>query len=145
MVEIASRHEPFLRAVVLTSAAHPEVRRRGARYSQELGEGFAGVVLAAAGAIAHPDPAAAVHACFSTVFAASIFVFRRRFPRDRVSLPYRCPLYPVLPAIYVIALAIVLLNMFSEQYQEAMTGVAFIGVGAIVYVLFGCRSAPVSP
>jgi hypothetical protein len=72
MVGISTRHERFLRAVVLTSAAHPEVRRRGARYSQELGNGFARVVLAAADSVTHPDAAAAVHACFSTVFAASI-------------------------------------------------------------------------
>src|SRR4051794_15883253 len=40
MVGISLRHQPFLRAVVLISAAHPEIRRRGAHYSQELGAGF---------------------------------------------------------------------------------------------------------
>jgi AcrR family transcriptional regulator len=71
-VGISLRHEPFLRAVVLVSAVHPEVRRRGSRYSQELGERFAGVVLSARGAITHPDPEAAVESCFGTVFAATI-------------------------------------------------------------------------
>lgn len=66
------RHERFLRAVVLTSASHPEIRRRGSRYSQELGNGFANVVLRAAGAITLPDVETAVHSCFSTVFAASV-------------------------------------------------------------------------
>src|SRR3954471_15466947 len=55
MVGISLRHERFLRAVVLISAAHPEVARRGSRYSQELGEGFARVVLRASGAVRHPD------------------------------------------------------------------------------------------
>ena len=73
MVGISLRHERFLRAVVLVSAAHPEVRRRGARYSQELGERFAAVVLAGAGgAVTHRDPGAAVRTCFGATFAASV-------------------------------------------------------------------------
>jgi AcrR family transcriptional regulator len=72
MIGISLRHERFLRAVVLVSAAHPEVRRRGSRYSLELGERFAGVVLQARAAVRHPDPEAAVRSCFGTVFATSI-------------------------------------------------------------------------
>ncbi|MGY1810244.1 TetR/AcrR family transcriptional regulator [Blastococcus sp. SYSU D00669] len=72
MVGITFRHQRFLRSVVLISAAHPEVRRRGSRYSQELGEGFARVVLGAREAIRHDDPEAAVRSVFGTVFATSI-------------------------------------------------------------------------
>jgi AcrR family transcriptional regulator len=72
MVGISFRHERFLRAVVLISAAHPEVRRRGSRYGQELGDGFARVVLRARGAIGHQDAEAAVRACFGTVFATTM-------------------------------------------------------------------------
>lgn len=72
MVGISLRHQEFLRAVVLISAAHAEVARRGSRYSQELGEGFAQVVLSDPAAIAHEDPNAAVRSCFATVFAASV-------------------------------------------------------------------------
>jgi AcrR family transcriptional regulator len=72
MVGISLRHERYLRAVVLVSAAHAEVRRRGSRYSQELGEGFAAVVLEARDAIRHEDPEAAVRSCFATVFATSV-------------------------------------------------------------------------
>ena len=71
-VGISLRHERFLRAVVLVSAVHPEVRRRGSRYSRELGEAFARVVLTARDAITHPDPEAAVRSCFGTVFAALV-------------------------------------------------------------------------
>ena len=39
MTGISLRHVRFLRAVVLISAAHPEVRRRGSGYSTELGSG----------------------------------------------------------------------------------------------------------
>jgi AcrR family transcriptional regulator len=69
---IALRHAPFLRAVVLISAAHPEVRRRGSVYSTELGERFAAMLRPVAGLIAHRDPEAAVRACFATIFAAII-------------------------------------------------------------------------
>jgi amino acid transporter len=76
---------------------------------------------------------------FETSAVASIFVYRRRYPKDQVALPYRCPLYPVLPAVYVLCLAAVLVNMFNKQQTEALTGVAFVLVGAIVYILFGRR------
>jgi amino acid transporter len=78
---------------------------------------------------------------FETLAVASIFVFRRRFPTTTVHLPYRCPLYPVLPAVYVLALGTVLVNMFQSQRAEAMTGVGFILVGAVVYLAVGRRTA----
>ena len=76
---------------------------------------------------------------FETSAVASIFVLRRRFPVSSVKLPYRCPLYPVLPAVYVLALATILANMFQSQPAEALTGVGFIAVGAIVYQFVGRR------
>jgi AcrR family transcriptional regulator len=72
MVSISLRHERYLRAVVLVSAVHAEVRRRGSHNSQALGERFAAVVLRARDEIRHRDPEAAVRSCFGTVFAASM-------------------------------------------------------------------------
>jgi len=72
MVGISLRHQRFLGAVVLLSAAHEEVRRRGDRYARELGDGFTGVVLGVARAITHPEPEPAVRACFGTVFASTM-------------------------------------------------------------------------
>jgi AcrR family transcriptional regulator len=72
MVGISLRHQRFLRAVVLISAAHPEVARRGSRYAQELGSGFVRVVSRAADALRHDDRDAAIRSCFGTVFATSI-------------------------------------------------------------------------
>ncbi len=72
MVGISLRHQRFLGAVVLLSAAHQEVQRRGDRYARELGDAFTGAVLRAADAITHPDPEAAVRSCFGTVFAATM-------------------------------------------------------------------------
>jgi AcrR family transcriptional regulator len=72
MVALSLRHQRFLGAVVLLSAAHQEVQRRGDRYARELGDGFTGVVLRAADTITHPDPEAAVRSCFGTVFSATM-------------------------------------------------------------------------
>jgi AcrR family transcriptional regulator len=66
------RHERFLRAVVLVSAAHAEVRRRGSDYGRLLGDQFASVVLRVSDAVRHDDPEAAVRSCFGTVFATSV-------------------------------------------------------------------------
>ncbi|MFI6517586.1 TetR/AcrR family transcriptional regulator [Spirillospora sp. NPDC050679] len=66
------RHARFLRAVVLISGAHPEVKRRGSAHSRRLGEEFTAVLLRAADRIAHPDPAAAAHACFTMLFSALV-------------------------------------------------------------------------
>ena len=74
MAGISLGNQRFLGAVVLISGGHPEVRSRGSRYAEELGAGFAAVVLLrAADAIAHTDPERAVRACFGTVFAAVMF------------------------------------------------------------------------
>ncbi|HKA08737.1 MAG TPA: amino acid permease [Gemmataceae bacterium] len=81
---------------------------------------------------------------FETSAVASIFVFRRRYPIGSIELPYRCPLYPFLPAVYVIAMGTILVNMFWSQRVEATTGVGFILVGALVYRLIGRQTSSVS-
>jgi amino acid transporter len=72
---------------------------------------------------------------FETLAVVSIFVFRRRWPD--AERPYRCPGYPVVPALYVLLPAWVLVSMFVYQWREALTGVAFIALGAVVYRLLG--------
>jgi amino acid transporter len=73
---------------------------------------------------------------FETLAVASIFVFRRKL-RD-AERPYRCFGYPVLPAIYVLVMSAVVANMFDspEQRSEALIGLGFIGLGALVYLVF---------
>jgi amino acid transporter len=76
---------------------------------------------------------------FETPGVLSIFVFRRRFPRaDR---PYRCPGYPVVPALYGLVMGWVLVNMFLGENgrTEAVAAVGVIAVGAGVYALFADR------
>ena len=52
---------------------------------------------------------------FETLVVASLFVFRRRYPPDQVDIPYRCPLYPWLPLVYVVAMSAILVNMFVKR------------------------------
>ncbi|HEX3149948.1 MAG TPA: amino acid permease [Gemmataceae bacterium] len=78
---------------------------------------------------------------FETLAVASIFVLRRRFPVATVKLAYRCPLFPWLPIVFVLCQGAVLVNMFRTQETEAKTGLVFILVGAVVYLLFGRRRA----
>ncbi len=75
---------------------------------------------------------------FETMAVAAIFVYRYRDPATTAALPYRCPGYPVVPAIYILVMLAVLLNMFTntEQRAEAFIGLAFISVGGLVYAIF---------
>jgi amino acid transporter len=78
---------------------------------------------------------------FETMAVLSIFVFRWRFPQ--AERPYRCWGYPVVPALYAVLPAFVLVNTFSEQPVEALAGVGFIGLGVAVYAALGLeRTAP---
>jgi APA family basic amino acid/polyamine antiporter len=71
---------------------------------------------------------------FETLAVTTIFVFRRKL--THVPRPYRCPGYPVVPALYLVLPALILGNMFVNQQVEALAGVAFISLGAAVYGLF---------
>ncbi|MBX7102846.1 MAG: amino acid permease [Gemmataceae bacterium] len=73
---------------------------------------------------------------FETLVVASIYVFRRKYPAaPRV---YKCPGYPVVPAIFVLAFLGVLASYFvnEEKAIQATSGVAFTLAGAAVYYLF---------
>src|SRR5207248_5086226 len=71
---------------------------------------------------------------FETLAVSTIFVFRRRLPH--AERPYRCPGYPWVPMLYLILPALVMGNMFIYQSLEAVVGVGFIGIGALIYLLF---------
>ncbi|HEY7331218.1 MAG TPA: amino acid permease [Gemmataceae bacterium] len=72
---------------------------------------------------------------FETLAVVSIFVFRRR--RAHADRPYRCPGYPLVPALYVILPAFVLVNMFVHETVEALAGAGFIALGGAVYAILG--------
>jgi L-asparagine transporter-like permease len=80
-------------------------------------------------------------AVFETLAVASIFVFRRRYPPATVKLGYRCPGYPIVPAVFIVCMVAVMGNMFAskEQRSEALIGLGFIAVGGAVYAAFFAR------
>ena len=69
---IFARHAALLRSVVLVSGVHPEVHRRGARYTQELGDEFTTLLLRAGAGADLPDPELAVRAAFDAVFSTLV-------------------------------------------------------------------------
>jgi amino acid transporter len=77
-------------------------------------------------------------AVFETLAVASIFRFRYTHPPATVKLAYRCPGYPVVPAVFVGCMVAVMVNMIAspEQRTEALIGLGFIAAGGIVYALF---------
>jgi APA family basic amino acid/polyamine antiporter len=77
---------------------------------------------------------------FETLAVVSIFVFRRR--RAEAERPYRCPGYPLVPLLYVILPAFVLVNMFVHETAEALTGLGFIFLGMAVYGVLGLGGLP---
>jgi APA family basic amino acid/polyamine antiporter len=74
-------------------------------------------------------------AAFETLAVGSIFVFRRRHRAEIAALPYRCPLYPFVPSVFVVCMVAVMTNMFftESQRNEALIGLGFIGSGVAVY------------
>lgn len=74
LVRTFTDHADFLRAVVLISGAHPEVRQRGAAYREALGVHFAEVLppVATQTRRGRADPDAAHQLCFSVVFSAMV-------------------------------------------------------------------------
>ena len=80
---------------------------------------------------------------FETLGLATIFVFRCR-AGHRDPEAYRTPLYPVLPAIYILAMAAVLANMFWTQRLQSIVAVCYVGVGALTYLLFFRKNEPES-
>ncbi|MBL8800108.1 MAG: amino acid permease [Planctomycetia bacterium] len=77
---------------------------------------------------------------FETLAVATIFVFRRTAPDAERA--YRCRGYPWVPAIYVAILALVVVNIFWTQWSEALFGLGFITLGALVFAgVFGRRGA----
>jgi amino acid transporter len=74
---------------------------------------------------------------FETLAVASIFVFRRRIPVTPENRPYRCWGYPWVPIAYVAIMAAVLVKFFAtpSERTEALVGIGFIGLGAVVYLL----------
>jgi APA family basic amino acid/polyamine antiporter len=71
---------------------------------------------------------------FYGLVTASIFIFRRRMPH--AERPYRAWGYPVVPALFLLVTAFLLINTLRTTPGQALFGLALIALGLPVYYFF---------
>jgi APA family basic amino acid/polyamine antiporter len=74
---------------------------------------------------------------FYGLAAATIFVYRKRFPAE--SLPYRVPGYPVTPVVFILSAGAIVLNTIVSQPLRAAIGVGIVLVGLPAYAVWSKR------
>jgi basic amino acid/polyamine antiporter, APA family len=81
---------------------------------------------------------------FDTLAVVALFVLRRKHADRTAALPYKCVGYPVVPAVYVLAMAAVMVSMVLADTMrwKVYVGLGFIAVGAGVYWLAFGRKGP---
>jgi APA family basic amino acid/polyamine antiporter len=75
---------------------------------------------------------------FYALTASTIFVFRRREPD--ASRPYSVWGYPVLPALFILAAAVLLVFSFADQPRNSLVGTAIILLGVPLHLLLRRRA-----
>jgi APA family basic amino acid/polyamine antiporter len=70
---------------------------------------------------------------FYALAAGSVFIYRKRFPD--VPRPYRVPLYPLTPIVFIVAaVALVANTIFTQPFRAAVgLGIVFLGAPAYLY------------
>jgi APA family basic amino acid/polyamine antiporter len=74
---------------------------------------------------------------FYALTASTIFIFRRRDPE--VARPYSIWGYPVLPALFILAAAILLVFSFADQPRNSLVGTGIILLGIPLHYLLRSR------
>ncbi len=79
----------------------------------------------------------------SVAFGAlgGVAIFRLRQLKPEVPRPYRTWGYPIVPALFVAALMVLVVNTFLELPIESLVGIAIIGLGLPAYLYFSRRKA----
>lgn len=71
---------------------------------------------------------------FFSLAGVALIVFRRTLPD--APRPFRTPLYPLTPALFIIAGAGIVLNTFFTDMRNALIGTAIIALGVPVFFLW---------
>lgn len=79
---------------------------------------------------------------FYGLATASVFIFRRRMPD--AERPYRAWGYPVVPILFLLVTAWLLINTLLTTPRQAITGLLLIALGLPVYWHWSRRSVPPS-
>lgn len=77
---------------------------------------------------------------FNGLAVASVYVLRRRMPD--VERPYRSWGYPVIPALFLLATAYLMINTLIATPGRAMAGLGIIAIGLPVYWWYARRLPP---
>jgi APA family basic amino acid/polyamine antiporter len=80
---------------------------------------------------------------FSGIAVAALFVLRRREPG--VHRPFRAWGYPLVPALFVVASALIVLNEIWRNPKPSLAGVAIIAAGIPVYWVLRRKRLPPQP
>ncbi|NJD11464.1 MAG: amino acid permease [Gemmatimonadetes bacterium] len=81
---------------------------------------------------------------FFGLTAATLFAFRARDPRPTGSGTFRTPGYPLVPALFVLAAAAVVLSSVLSNPRNAAFGTALIALGLPAYAYFRRTSARIA-
>jgi APA family basic amino acid/polyamine antiporter len=71
---------------------------------------------------------------FYALAAASIFIYRKRFPA--LVRPYRVPGYPFTPVLFIVAALTLVINTMATQPMRAAIGLGIVLLGAPAYLLW---------
>jgi APA family basic amino acid/polyamine antiporter len=77
---------------------------------------------------------------FFGLTVAAIFIFRRRIPlASREPAAFRTPGYPLLPALFVAAAAVVVVSAIRTNPLRSAIAIALLAIGPLVYGFFARR------
>ena len=83
---------------------------------------------------------------FFGLTVAAIFVFRRRIPVEtREPGSYRTPGYPLVPALFVAAAAVVVVSAVRTNPSRSAVAMAILAIGPLVYWIFARRTKGPGP
>jgi APA family basic amino acid/polyamine antiporter len=80
---------------------------------------------------------------FYAVTASAVFVLRRKMPD--APRPYRTPGYPLMPMLFVLVAAWLVVNTIQTNPVESVVGLGIIALGVPVYFFFRINRGPITP
>lgn len=81
-------------------------------------------------------------ACFSMITIASLFYFRK-YQSESDSVGFLCPVYPVVPLIYLLGTGLLVSATFYNKPKDGLVSVSLIMLGILIYFIFRNRMKPI--